>query len=139
MQPAIVLATESHPAIDDLPLPRRAKLDRHLRADRAAIAARADKLQLEPVARGALVLIDQRTSLLVRDHHVERTSIEQIRHGNRTAIQAIGDTGRLRDILKATAPAIEQHARALVPRKARAADRRPILRVLENVTLRTRD
>src|SRR6267378_635688 len=125
MQPAIVLAAESHPAIDDLPLPRRAELDRHLGADRAAIAARADQLQLEPVARGALVLIEQRTSLFVRDHHVERTSIEQIRHGNRTAIQAIGDTRRLRNILEACTPAIEQHARSWTSRTSSRASSRP--------------
>src|SRR5437867_8184259 len=89
MQSAIVLAAKSHPAIDNLPLPRRAELDGHLGADRAAIAARADQLELEPVARSGRVLIQQCPALLIGNHHIQYAVIEQIGHRDGSSIQPI--------------------------------------------------
>src|SRR6185436_2430639 len=49
MQAPVVLAAEAAAAVHHLALPHVAEFDRHLRPDRAAIAARAHQLQLYPV------------------------------------------------------------------------------------------
>src|SRR6266480_4714871 len=126
MQAAIVLAAESRAAIYHLPLPAWPDLRRHLGADRAAVAARADELELDPAltprpplpsGEGERVAIEQRPALLIRHHHVEQTIVEEIGHGDRPAIQQVGDTGFLCDIHKSRLAAIQQHARALEARQ----------------------
>src|SRR5687768_1906764 len=51
MQPAIVLTRESRSAVDNTSLAQITRLHEHLGADRAAIAARADELEANPVVR----------------------------------------------------------------------------------------
>src|SRR5882672_156439 len=64
VQAAIVLAAETHSPVDHLALGHTTELHRHLGADGAAIAARADQLELDPVACMRSVAIQQRPSLI---------------------------------------------------------------------------
>src|SRR6266536_6108899 len=106
MQAAIVLAAESRAAIYHLPLPAWPDLRRHLGADRAAVAARADELELDPVGPhplapspfgrggtpGKLILIDQRPALLIRHDDIEQPAIEKIGQRDTAAVEQVGDT-----------------------------------------------
>src|SRR6266536_6456996 len=109
MQAAIVLAAESRAAIYHLPLPAWPDLRRHLGADRAAVAARADELELDPVGPhsldpsplrctqgrlfgrggtpGKLILIDQRPALLIRHDDIEQPAIEKIGQRDTAAVE----------------------------------------------------
>src|SRR6266513_211336 len=115
MQAAIVLAAESRAAIYHLPLPAWPDLRRHLGADRAAVAARADELELDPAltprpplpsGEGERVAIEQRPALLIRHHHVEQPSVEEIGHHDTAAVEQIGDARLPGDVHKPRLAAI---------------------------------
>ena len=91
------------------------------------------------MARSGLVLVDQHPALLIRDHDIQRPSIEKIRHSHGTPIEPIRYARLLGNIHEPSSTGVQQHARALVPRETRAADRRPVLGVLEDVALRPSD
>src|SRR5687768_14465923 len=79
VQPPVVLARESRSAIDDPPLGEISRLEHHLGADRAAIAARADEPEGDPVVGAVRIrAIQQRWLALVRDDYVHRTTIRQV-------------------------------------------------------------
>ena len=144
MQPPIVLTAEPHPTIHDLALADCPELDRHLGADRAAIAARADEFEPNPMCvpgRGS-VPIQQWPALFVRDHDIQLPAIEEIGHRDRPPVEEVRDSCRLRNIhelSRAARPCIHQYPRALVAGEAGAADGWPVLRVFEDVALRAGD
>src|SRR5213594_2398607 len=117
MEAPIVLTTESRSAAHHLSLFDTSEFRRDLRANRAAIAAGTDQLELHPMtvpcARQG-VAVQQRPALLVRDYDVERTPIEKIGQGDRAAVEPVHDSGCLSDIDEAVAAAVEQHAGPLV-------------------------
>src|SRR2546430_3997494 len=100
MEAPIVLTTESRSAAHHLSLFDSSEFRRDLRANRAAIAAGPDQLELHPMtvpcARQG-VAVQQRPALLVRDYDVERTTIEEIGDRDRTAVESVRDSGSLSD------------------------------------------
>ncbi len=76
MQAALILGGETAAAGDFLDLMLTVPEKRDLRADRAAIAARALELELDPlIFRRDGVLVDQQRAALVRHDHVEDAAI----------------------------------------------------------------
>src|SRR2546422_8283548 len=142
MEAPIVLTTESRSAAHHLSLFDSSEFRRDLRADRAAITAGTDQLELHPMTvpcgrQG--IAVQQRPALLVRDDDVERTTIEEIGDRDRAAVESVRDSCCLSDIDEAVAAAVDQHAGSLVAGEARVPDRRPVFRVLEDVALRAGD
>src|SRR3954470_11519735 len=99
VQAAVVLAGESRSAVDDAALAQIACLDRHLGADRAAIAAGAYQLESDPVV-GAVrkIAVDESGLVLVGDDDVHRAAIPQVGERHRSSVVKVGRTDLLRDV-----------------------------------------
>src|SRR5438876_7544630 len=98
MQPPIVLAAESRATIHDLALPARPDLRRHLGADGAAVAARPDELELDPVRGVGDVAVHRRLPLPFRTTQTGRPIVEGIAHRDPRAVRQAGDARPLPDI-----------------------------------------
>src|SRR5204862_3083680 len=122
----VVLAGESGPAVDDATLHEVAGLDRHLGADRAAVAARADELELDPVVgRIGLVAIEDGRLVLIGDDDIHRAAVGEVGHGHGASVVQVVHADAVRHVDPAGDSAIEVHARALVARQTRVAERGP--------------
>src|SRR5215210_5210302 len=79
VQAPVVLTRESRSAVDDAALGQISGFDQHLGTDRAAIAARPDEIETNPViAAVRITAIDQRRLILIRDDYVERAAIGKV-------------------------------------------------------------
>ena len=117
MEPPIVLAAKAAAAVDRLQRLFVAKLQQNLRADRARIAALADELELDPMTlRIDFVAIDEQRALLIGDHDVERTAIEEIGERDRSPVVQIVRSDRFGRVDESIVTLIDEHARALVSR-----------------------
>jgi hypothetical protein len=111
VQPPVVLARESRPAVDDPPLCEISRLEHHLGADRAAIAARADEPEGDPVVGAVgIAAIQHRWLILVRDDHVDGAAIGEVGERHRAAVVQVRHADRLRHIHPPRDPAIEVDA-----------------------------
>src|SRR5690349_23381713 len=73
MQPAIVLTREAGSTVDDAPLREITRLEHDFRADRAAVAARSNERERDPViAAVRIVAVEQRRLILIGHDDVER-------------------------------------------------------------------
>src|SRR5688500_1631949 len=65
VQPPVILACESRPAIDDSPLREISRLEHHLGADRAPVAVRADEREGDPVGGAVRIVAIQHRRLVL--------------------------------------------------------------------------
>src|SRR6266404_6916162 len=136
VQPPVVLARESRTAVDNPPLPEISRLEHYLGADCAAIAARADELECDPVVGAVgIVAIQNGRLVLVCDNHIHRAAIQEVGERNRTTVIRIRYTDALRHINPPGDAAIDVHTCPLVAGQARIPERRPGRCVLEEAAV----
>src|SRR5436309_11913933 len=113
MEAPIVLTTESRSAAHHLSLFDTSEFRRDLRANRAAIAAGTDQLELHPMtvpcARQG-VAVQQRPALFVPDYDVYRNPIAKIGQGDRAAVETAHYSGCLSDIDESAMAVAVTHA-----------------------------
>src|SRR5689334_5010799 len=110
VQPAIVLARESHPAVDQLELTRATALEGHLGTDRAAIALGSHELEPDPVVAGRDgVLIDQGRLVLIRDDDVEHAAVEQVGERDGTPIVRVRDADERSNVRPPGEPPVHEY------------------------------
>ena len=118
MQPPLVLRGETAAAGNFLHLLLAVPEQRHLRADRAAVAGGAFQFEFDPlVFRRHRVLVNQQRPLLIGDHHVEHAAIPQIRQRHRAPVIRVGDADRLRHIDKLAGAIVQPHPLCLIARQ----------------------
>ena len=122
MQSPIVLTGKPGPAVDHSALRQLSRLEHDLGADRAAIAARADEVEGDPVIRAVrIVAVEHRRLILIRDDHVHGATIGGVDQSHGSTVVVVGDADGLGDVGPACRTTIEVDARALVSGQAGVA------------------
>src|SRR6185503_16111146 len=113
----VVLAGESGSAVDDATLGEIARLEHHLGADRAPVAASADETEPNPVAAAVrVVAVQDRRLVLIGDDDILRAATGEVGDCHGAAVVEVIHAYVARDVDPAGDAAIEIDPRSLVSR-----------------------